>query len=106
MRWEKVQVLSLALVAFAVAITVHSHVSTKLKPEGVLLWMPLMLPLDAGAMMQLMVLIVEEGELRGLGHALFGRTESTIDESSIFLLGPLFEIREAIRCQNWSTRKT
>jgi hypothetical protein len=55
-----VQVLSLALAVFAAACTVQSFVSTRFKPEGVLVWMPLTLPLDAGAMMQLMALIVEE----------------------------------------------
>jgi hypothetical protein len=72
-RWEKVQVLSLALAAFAVAVSIQGYVSTKLKPEGVLVWMPLMLPLDAGAMLQLMVLIVEEETIRGLWDALRGQ---------------------------------
>lgn len=80
-RWEKVQVISLALAAFAVATVVQSYASTKLKPEGVLVWMPLMLPLDAGAMMQLMVLIVEEEGLGRLYHALVGKNK-TVDEGS------------------------
>lgn len=88
-RWEKVQVLSLALAAFTVACTILSFVSTKLKPEGVLVWMPLMLPLDAGAMMQLMVLIVEEEGLRGLWHALLSRSQSVIDGSGMFLISSL-----------------
>jgi hypothetical protein len=75
-RWEKVQVLSLALATFAVAVTIQGFWSTKLKPEGVLVWMPLMMPLDAGAMLQLMVLIVEEVGLRGLWDGLRGRDEN------------------------------
>jgi hypothetical protein len=85
-RWEKVQVMSLALAAFAVACTIQSFVSTKLKPEGVLVWMPLMLPLDAGAMMQLMVLIVEEEGLSGLRHALLGKNKVVVDASGISIL--------------------
>jgi len=71
-RWERVQILSLALATFAVAITTQSFISTKLMPEGVLVWMPLMLPLDAGAMLQLMVLIVEEVGFRNLWFAATG----------------------------------
>jgi hypothetical protein len=88
-RWEKVQVLSLALAAFAVACVIQSFVSTKLKPEGVLVWMPLMLSLDAGAMMQLMVLIVEEEGLKGLWHAILGRDQSTVDGSGMIPSIPL-----------------
>jgi hypothetical protein len=71
-RWERVQVLSLALATFAVAVTIQGFWSTKLKAEGVLVWMPLMMPLDAGAMLQLMVLIVEEVGLKGLWNGLRG----------------------------------
>jgi hypothetical protein len=72
-RWERVQVLSLALATFSVAVTIQGFWSTKLKPEGVLVWMPLMMPLDAGAMLQLMVLIVEEIGLNGVWEGLRGR---------------------------------
>jgi hypothetical protein len=85
-RWEKVQVLSLALAAFAAACTIQSFMSTKLRPEGVLVWMPLMLPLDAGAMMQLLVLIVEEEGLGGLWHTILRKNKGVIDGSGMFLL--------------------
>lgn len=65
-RWEKVQVLSLWLAVSSIAVTLQGYISTGLEPEAVLVWMPLLLPLDAGAMLQLIVLIVEDVGFRPL----------------------------------------
>jgi hypothetical protein len=59
-RWERVQILSLALAAFTIVLTVQSYTSTGLAPDKILVWMPLTLPLDAGSMLQLFALIVED----------------------------------------------
>lgn len=49
-RWESAQYLALGLALLGVALTIQAYVSTGLKPEEVLVWMPLPLVLDAGAM--------------------------------------------------------
>jgi hypothetical protein len=58
-RWERVQTLSLILAFFTLFITIQSY-TTKMTPELVLVWMPLAIVLDIGAMMQLVYLLVEE----------------------------------------------
>lgn len=69
-RWEKAQILNLWLAAFNIALTLQGYGSTKLQPEGVLVWMPLMLPIDAGALLMMIVLIVEEYKFRPLWDGL------------------------------------
>jgi hypothetical protein len=71
-RWDRVQVLSLALAALTIGVTLQTYKSTQLSPDKVLVWMPLALPLDAGSMLQLVVLIVEDVGVPGLRSALFG----------------------------------
>jgi uncharacterized integral membrane protein len=73
-RWDKVQTISLALAVFQIAITLQGYKSTGLAPEEVLVWMPLTLPLDAGSMLQLAVLIVEDVGYRGLWNGLLQKT--------------------------------
>ena len=51
--------MALCLALFNVAITIQSYVSTKLDPAQILVWMPLTLMLDIGAMLQMVVLILE-----------------------------------------------
>lgn len=58
--WEKVQTLSLCLAVFNIAITMAGYISSKFDPGQVLVWMPLTSTLDAGAMLQLIVLILEK----------------------------------------------
>ena len=58
-RWESAQYLALGLALFNIAITVQSYVSTKLNPAEILVWMPLTLMLDIGAMEQMVILILE-----------------------------------------------
>jgi len=58
-RWESAQYLALCLALFNVTVTIQSYVSTRLNPAQVLVWMPLTLLLDIGAMLQMVVLILE-----------------------------------------------
>lgn len=63
-RWKKIQVFSLALAGVNIAITIQAYVSTRLQPEQVLVWTPVTLILDAGAMLQIYVLIIEDISFR------------------------------------------
>jgi hypothetical protein len=56
-RWEDVQTLSIFLAIFNVAIVAQGYAATKLAPEHVLVWSPMTLVIDAGAMLQLVVLV-------------------------------------------------
>jgi len=47
-----------------IALTVQAFVSTALKAEEVLVWMPLTLVLDVGAMLQMVILILEKHDER------------------------------------------
>jgi hypothetical protein len=58
-RWEKVQTLSIILAIFSIYFTLQAY-TTHLEPSQILVWMPLAVVLDIGAMMQLVFLIVEE----------------------------------------------
>ncbi|KAF2675875.1 hypothetical protein K458DRAFT_482123 [Lentithecium fluviatile CBS 122367] len=58
-RWESAQYLALGLALFNIAVTVQTYVSTKLRPSEILVWMPLTLMLDIGAMLQMVILILE-----------------------------------------------
>ncbi|KAG4266784.1 hypothetical protein FPRO04_13079 [Fusarium proliferatum] len=62
-RWERVQALSIIL-AIITAYTNSVH------PESVLMWMPIFVVLDIGAMMQLAFLIIEDSGFRPLVQAL------------------------------------
>jgi hypothetical protein len=59
-RWERIQAFSLLLAGVNIAITIQAYVSTQLRPEEVLVWTPVTLILDAGAMLQIYVLIIED----------------------------------------------
>lgn len=63
-RFELICVQALGLALLGVALSIQAYVSTGLKPEEVLVWMPLTLVLDAGAMEQLIVLILEKHDER------------------------------------------
>ncbi|KAF9877874.1 hypothetical protein CkaCkLH20_04450 [Colletotrichum karsti] len=67
-RWEKVQALSIILAFFSVYFTVQAY-TTHLVPDQVMVWMPLAVVLDIGAMMQLVFLIVEENGIALLWSA-------------------------------------
>jgi hypothetical protein len=63
-RWDHIQILSLALASVMIYIYIQAYVSTGLTPSTVLAWTPLTLILDAGSLLQILVLIVEEITLK------------------------------------------
>ncbi|KAF2195800.1 hypothetical protein K469DRAFT_649992 [Zopfia rhizophila CBS 207.26] len=69
-RWESAQYLALVLAILSISLTVLSYQSTHLRAAEVLVWMPLALILDVGAMLQMAVLIVEKHGIQNLGVAL------------------------------------
>lgn len=77
-RWEKAQVLSLVLAAISLAISIQSYISTKLTPENVLVWTPILLHLDVGAMIQVFWLLVEEEGFWPLVRVLVRKTPDTV----------------------------
>jgi hypothetical protein len=58
-RWQMVQTLSIGLAAVNIVVFTQAYHSTQLAPEKVMVWTPIMLLLDAGAMLQLFVMVVE-----------------------------------------------
>ncbi|SPO07088.1 uncharacterized protein DNG_09782 [Cephalotrichum gorgonifer] len=58
-HWQRVQTLSLVLAVFSIFFTAQAY-TTHLAPGQVLVWTPLPIILDVGAMMQLVFLIVRE----------------------------------------------
>jgi hypothetical protein len=50
---------ALGLAIFNIALTVQAYISTQLRAEEVLVWMPLTVLLDVGATLQMVVLIIE-----------------------------------------------
>jgi hypothetical protein len=79
-RWDRVQILSLALATLTIGVTLQSYKSTSLSPDKVLVWMPLTLTLDAGSMLQLAVLIVEDIGFHSFPKAFrqFGRSKPVL----------------------------
>ena len=67
-RWQSAQYLSLGLAALSIALCIQSYISTGLVAEEILVWMPLTLMLDVGAMLQMVVLLIEKE--RGLGRSM------------------------------------
>ena len=63
-RWDHIQILSLALASVMIYIYIQAYVSTGLTPDTILTWTPLTLILDAGSLLQILVLIVEEITLK------------------------------------------
>jgi len=68
-RWERVQALSLILAVMTIAFQLQAY-ANGLGPEAVLVWMPIFVVLDIGAMMQLVFLIIEDTGFWPLVHAL------------------------------------
>lgn len=58
-KWEDVQTVSIILAAFNVAIACQAYAATQLTTEDVLVWSPMTLVLDGGAMLQQVVLVIE-----------------------------------------------
>ena len=53
----------MAITVLHLAIYLQAYHSTKFDPSKILVWMPLILIIDAGSMVQVWVLVAEEGEL-------------------------------------------
>ncbi|KAF4472922.1 hypothetical protein FALBO_185 [Fusarium albosuccineum] len=68
-RWERVQALSLILAVTTVWFQLQAYTSS-IQPDAVLVWMPIFVVLDIGAMMQLVFLIAEDSGFRPLIRAL------------------------------------
>ena len=58
-RWETGQMWSLAMATFSVGLTCLAYGSSGLAPEQVLIWTPIALTVDVGAVMQVFILILE-----------------------------------------------
>ena len=54
----------MGLAVLGIALTVQAYVSTALDAAEVLVWMPLTLVLDVGAMLQMVILIIERYDER------------------------------------------
>ena len=78
-KWESAQYLALALACLSVALCIQSFESTKLAPEQVLVWMPLALIQDVGAMLQMVVLILERHGIAALGTAVEAATKKLVE---------------------------
>lgn len=63
-KWETGQTWCLAMTLFTVVTYILAYVSTRLNPEQVLTWTPILLVIDAGSMLQLIVLLTEAGSLK------------------------------------------
>ncbi|KAH7231047.1 hypothetical protein BKA59DRAFT_488761 [Fusarium tricinctum] len=68
-RWERVQALSIILAIITIWFQLQAYTNS-IHPESVLVWMPIFVVLDIGAMMQLAFLIVEDNGFRPLLQAL------------------------------------
>jgi uncharacterized membrane protein len=95
-RWDRVQILSIALATLTVAITLQVYHSTSLSPDKVLVWMPLTLPLDAGSMLQLAVLIIEDIGISNLWKSLTNGFRSKTSP-------PNYQMYEAVNKDNNTT---
>lgn len=59
-KWDSAQHFAIGLAAFNIAIIIQSYASTQMKPDQILSWMPLTAIQDFSAMLQIVVLILEE----------------------------------------------
>jgi hypothetical protein len=59
-RWESAEYLALGLAVGGIALCIQSYISTQMRPAEVMVWMPLTLMQDVGAMLQMVTLIIEK----------------------------------------------
>jgi hypothetical protein len=85
MRWDKAQILSICLAFMTVVGSTLAYKSTKLKPGGILVWMPVSHILDVGAMMQICCLLIEEHGVTPLKTALLGQANSVLRRVPVIL---------------------
>ncbi len=62
-HWETVQIWCLAATFLTVLVYAQAYASTRLSAEQVLVWTPLLLPIDAASMVQIFFLISEDYHL-------------------------------------------
>ncbi|KAF2134154.1 hypothetical protein P153DRAFT_381335 [Dothidotthia symphoricarpi CBS 119687] len=103
-RWESAQYLALGLAVLAIAFTVQAYQSTALKPSEVLVWMPLTLVLDAGAMLQMVVLIIEKHD--GGVRELWAAVQHMLSSAKHAVLVGLFSSKRAERTPNETQETT
>lgn len=84
-RWESAQYLALTLAILGIALTLQAFQSTGLRAEEILVWMPLTLILDVGAMMQMVVLILEKHGIWCLWWALRDALQATCKATVVVL---------------------
>lgn len=81
-KFERVQIWSLAVAAINTAIAIQAYKSTNLVPEEVLVWTPVVLTLDAGALLQIYILVLEKitsrNFLKRVSYALAGPFRSCL----------------------------
>lgn len=59
-KWESAQTWCLAATTLTVVVYCQAYVSTRLAADKVLVWTPLLLLIDAGAMQQIVFLVCED----------------------------------------------
>jgi hypothetical protein len=59
-KWESAQLLSLFLSIFSVGLTILAYKSTHFDPNKIYIWTPIALTLDVGAVLHIIVIVVEE----------------------------------------------
>ncbi|KAJ9638249.1 hypothetical protein H2199_006936 [Coniosporium tulheliwenetii] len=77
-RWESAQYLALGLAIVGITLCVQAYLSTGLKADEVLVWMPLALILDVGAMLQMVVLPRKRAWRSSSEHCAEGGLDKTL----------------------------
>ncbi|KAF8247332.1 hypothetical protein K440DRAFT_661523 [Wilcoxina mikolae CBS 423.85] len=95
--WKKGQIVCLVVAFFDAITTTQAYVSTKLDPAKVMVWTPILLVIDVGAVLQVFILVVEKYGARFpfLRHIMHAHPSPQTDESFVnpFLL-----------LENWGSR--
>jgi len=60
LRWESGQTWSIVMTAFNIGLIIFAYRSTKMDGGQIMVWLPLSLVIDAGAMLQVLILVGEE----------------------------------------------
>jgi hypothetical protein len=77
-KWETVQTWCLACTFFTVVVYVQAYISTRLTPETIFVWTPLLLLIDAGSMSQIFFLVSDEHHLLFRARCLWIRMKHKI----------------------------
>jgi len=60
LRWESGQTWSIVMAAVNISLIIFAYRSTKMDGSQIMVWLPLSLVIDAGAMLQVLILVSEE----------------------------------------------